>query len=278
MKSIATLGPAGTFSDAATHAFADARGGSFEIRHYDSIRRVLRAVGADCELGVLPVENFSEGHVPVVIDHLVDGDLTIVGEIMLPIRFDFVGRTERLADIARVHVQFAVRGQCAEFLDTLGDAEIVTTESNMASLARARDGDGAGGAVVRAGTFASGEFPLVVDGVGDHANNQTRFLVLSPVADTQEGADRAGCKTSLVVFGDRDHPGLLEGILSPFARRNINLSSIVSRPSRRSFGVYHFFIDIVGHAGDEDVAAALGEIGGGNRIKILGSYPRAEIA
>ncbi|MBC8424803.1 ACT domain-containing protein [bacterium] len=275
MKTIATLGPEGTFSDAATRLYVGARDEDHEIRYFDSIRSTLRAVGASCDRGVLPVENFSEGHVSLVIDHLVDSDLSIVGEIMLPIRFAFVSRAETVGDVDTIHVQFAAKGQCSEFLDAMDGIRIVTTESNMESLERVRSGGDANGAIVPAGAFSRGDFRLVDDDVGDFKDNQTRFVVLSPEADTQSDAARAGCKTSLVVFGDQDHPGLLEGILSPFARRNINLSSIVSRPSRRSFGVYHFFIDIEGHAADDDVAAALGDVGHAYRIKLLGSYPRA---
>lgn len=98
-------------------------------------------------------------------DHLVDSDLAIVGEIMLPIRFAFVSRAETVGDVDKIHVQFAAKGQCSEFLDAMDSVRIVTTESNMESLERVRSGGDTNGAIVPAGAFSRGDFPLVDDDV-----------------------------------------------------------------------------------------------------------------
>ncbi len=277
MKTIATLGPQGTFSDTAARKYIDTQAGRFEVEYFSSIKSTLKSIGETCDYGVIPVENFSEGFVSLVIDHLVDTDLAIIGEIMLPIQFSFVSPAENIGEMNRLFVQFAAKGQCSEFLDSVGDVEIVTTESNIESLERVLAGEGVNGAVVPAASFPPGEFRLVIDNINDYKNNQTRFLVLSAGDSMPANDDHTDYKTSLIVFGDRDHPGLLESILSPFTKRGINLTSIVSRPTRRLFGMYHFFIDFEGHARDENVTAALGEISGENKIKVLGSYPKAKI-
>jgi prephenate dehydratase len=68
---------------------------------------------------------------------------------------------------------------------------------------------------------------------------------------------------------------LLE-ILQEFAQRNINLTKLESRPTKRVLGEYCFFIDLEGHLEDEVVAGALESLERRvARLKSLGSYPRA---
>jgi chorismate mutase/prephenate dehydratase len=75
----------------------------------------------------------------------------------------------------------------------------------------------------------------------------------------------------------RDEPGILYKVLEPFARLGVNMSKIESRPSRRQAWEYVFFIDVDGHARDEAVTRAVGEVTAACKsVKILGSYPKAE--
>ena len=61
----------------------------------------------------------------------------------------------------------------------------------------------------------------------------------------------------------------------PFAKRNINLSKIESRPSRKKAWDYFFFIDIIGHYEDSSVKDAIHELEKSSPfVKWLGSYPK----
>ncbi len=83
-------------------------------------------------------------------------------------------------------------------------------------------------------------------------------------------------KTSLVVFIAEDRPGALLEILQVFAERNINLTKLESRPTKRVLGEYCFFVDLEGHLEDAVVKEALGILEPKvARLKSLGSYPRA---
>ena len=77
-------------------------------------------------------------------------------------------------------------------------------------------------------------------------------------------------------FQREDHPGSLHAILSEFSARNINLTKLESRPTKRGLGDYCFLIDLEGHIADEVVADCLrvlhAELAG---VKFLGSYPAA---
>ena len=89
----------------------------------------------------------------------------------------------------------------------------------------------------------------------DRANAVTRFVVVSPPRPlpARTGADR----TSLAAFLTEDHPGALLEILTEFAVRGINLTTIQSRPTGDRLGQYYFFIDCEGHVDDARVGEAL---------------------
>jgi prephenate dehydratase len=277
MKRIATLGPPGTFSARATSQYIAAQNEPYEVEYFSSIGGALKAIGGSCEIGVLPIENFSEGFIPLVLDHLVNADLVIVGEVILPIKFSLVSTSSEISEINQLFVQFVAKGQCSQFIETLGEILIVTTESNMESLDRARCAAGNSAAIVPSNSFCSGVFTIVVENIHDYKNNQTRFLVFSGREVIAEDSGERDYKTSIIVLDDNDHPGLLGEILASFSKRKINLTSIISRPTCTEFGKYHFFIDFDGHIRDSEVSGALKEIDKINKVKIIGSYPKGKV-
>ena len=71
-------------------------------------------------------------------------------------------------------------------------------------------------------------------------------------------------------------PGALVGVLQEFAARGVDMSRIESRPTRIEPNTYNFFIDLVGHAEDPAVAAALKAVEAkADSMLFLGSWPRA---
>jgi prephenate dehydratase len=211
--------------------------------------------------------------VQLVLDLLLHSELCIVDELVLPVEFACVANCGTREQITRVYAQFATQGQCLEFLDSIHGADVVTTASNGESLDMALKGAPGVAALVPRHAVAAGRFGLVIDNVGDFGNNQTRFVALGP----QEVAYEKGTafKTSLVVVEGMDRPGMLAEILGAFARRSVNLVSIMSRPTKESLGSYHFFIDIEGHGAEPRIEEALADVQKHNFVRSLGSYPRA---
>ena len=114
---------------------------------------------------------------------------------------------------------------------------------------------------------------ILVEDVEDHPDNQTRFVSLARSGvPAPTGHDR----TSIACFQSADHPGSLYAILGQFAARNINLSKLESRPTKKALGDYCFIIDFEGHVADAVVGDCLrdlhAELAG---VKFLGSYPAA---
>ena len=274
LNKIATLGPQGTFSEVATKSYLKTCKLDLDIEYYSSIKKALSAIGSQVQMGMLPIENLSEGYVNLVLDHLIDADLYICAELLLPIQFSLVSYTEKISEIDTVYVQFVAKGQCAEYLDALEGAKFISTESNSQSL-HSLEGSSRAGAVVPSHMLGMYDFSTVVENINDYSNNQTRFLLFAAQPNKNISDCSAEYKTSLIVLDDDDRPGYLEGILAKFTKRQINLTSIASRPTRQTFGKYHFFIDLDGHQQDANVAAALSEIRETYKVRVLGSYPKA---
>ena len=88
---------------------------------------------------------------------------------------------------------------------------------------------------------------ILAEDVEDHPDNQTRFVSLARSGiPAPTGHDR----TSIACFQNADHPGSLYAILGHFAARNINLSKLESRPTKKALGDYCFIIDFEGHVAD----------------------------
>jgi chorismate mutase/prephenate dehydratase len=68
----------------------------------------------------------------------------------------------------------------------------------------------------------------------------------------------------------------LYDVLSPFAKHDISLNRIESRPAHTGKWQYAFFIDVSGHINDEALQGAIKEIESTvARLRVLGSYPVA---
>jgi len=119
MTTIATLGPANTFSELAARKYGKENGGEFSVVLYPTIGKAFAAVGEKCSCAVLPIENMAEGYVSIVLDLLVHSDLSIVHELLLPIQFTLAANCSSRDQVEKVYAQFVSQGQCESFLDNM---------------------------------------------------------------------------------------------------------------------------------------------------------------
>lgn len=268
---VSFLGPEGTYThSAATKHF----GSQIEAEPVSSIEEVFRLVEAGgADFGVVPIENSSEGVVNHTLDLFMKSSLTISGEVTLRIRHNLMSREIDLANIERVYAHQQTLAQCRLWLDiNLPNAARIAVRSNSEAVIMAADYPGS---AAIAGESASELYnlPILNADIEDEPDNTTRFVVIGHHSAPPSGTDR----TSLLVF-TQNKAGSLYSLLEPLAKRNISMSNIESRPSRRGVWEYVFFIDIDGHRDDKNVADAIAEIEQASAmVTILGSYPRAVI-
>ena len=277
------LGPAGTFSEEAL--LASAAPDAVEPRALASIYDTVMALReGEVSWAIVPIENSLEGSINVTLDLLAGeaGDVKIVGEALLRVRHSLVATAAvSLDEIDTVITHPQVPGQCTAFLrNELPRARVLpagsTAEAVRMVVAAGRREQAALGTPLAAEIYGA---TVIREGVEDREDNETRFVWLAGAArSVSEPPLRASAggewKTSLVFWGaGADRPGWLVRCLDEFARRDINLTKIESRPRRERLGRYMFFADLGGRLSAQPVADAIaGVTTMCEELRVLGTY------
>lgn len=272
MKKIAVLGPRGTFSDSACTEYTKESGEDLERIYFPTIDEAFHAVGKGCDMGIIPIENTLDGYVQRTIDLLSEEKVYIKKEITIPVQFSLLANCGKKEDIKRVFVQFKANGQCRRFLDTLTGVEIITTSSNMESFYSLGEGKGCDGAVVPAHIAKEAKNPLVIENITDAESNYTRFVVVEAGEELCVEKNKP-FKAPIYISPETDRPGMLFEILEGFNKNNINLVSIISRPTKKEMGTYNFFMEInCGYDKKDDVLSIIEALRKNYGVKIMGMY------
>ncbi len=268
---VAYLGPQGTFSEEAAILYAPAS----EHLPYPSIREAaMAAESGDTEEAVLPIENSIEGSVNMTLDYLIhDSKLSIVGEVVLPIRQCLiVGKDARAEDIRTIRSHPQALAQCRRYLQReFQRAELIASISTAGAVEEALEEGRTSAAIGNRRAAELFGATVLHAGIEDNPNNMTRFVAMGRNSPAPTGDD----KTSVCFGFDDDVPGQLYGALEEFARQNINLAKIESRPTGHELGRYVFLVDMLGHREDKTVSGAIQAMERRvSQLKLFGSYPR----
>jgi prephenate dehydratase len=262
-------GALGAFSEEAVRILVP---GSTPIPR-QSFDAVVRAVetGED-PWGVVAVENTLAGAVAEAYDALEAGDVTVVGEVAIPIRHCLLGVPgATVADLREARSHPVALSQCKGFFarhpsiraqavyDTAGAAQEVAAagDETVAAIASRRAGDRYGLDVLEAD-------------LQDRSDNQTRFYLIARYAGALD-ADAGPFKTACVAELE-NRPGVLHRLLGVFAARGLDLSHVASRPAASPW-TYRFILEF-GHATPAASGAAIAEARPLTaRLKVLGTFP-----
>jgi len=274
-RRVGYFGPAGTFTEQALLTQADLA--ALEHLPYRTVPDVLDAVeSGEVDLGFVPIENSIEGTVNFTQDALVfDHDLLIQREVVLDIEHCVLARPGTTLDNVKVLLSIPVAtAQCHAFIRRDMPEVEVRAANSTAEAARlvAEDSSDTIAAIAPENAARLYGLDVLRRNIADHDGNQTRFVV---VGKNRIPARTGNDKTGLVVFQRADEPGSLIGILQEFAARRINLSQLLSRPTKRGgLGDYCFIIYADAHVSDEVMADAMRDLRTKQGdVKFLGSYP-----
>ncbi|MBF2050335.1 prephenate dehydratase [Leptolyngbya sp. NK1-12] len=271
--SIAHLGPSGTYAESAALAcaqlFSAKTGEEYILCPYPSIIQTIYAVAnQQTRLGVVPVENSIEGGVGATLDTLWQLDtLQIQQALVLPISHALLSCASSLGTIQTVYSHPQALAQCQGWLTKyLPTAQLIPTNSTTEALQFLNQSSTiAAIAPQRAAQLYN--LPVLAYPINDHPDNCTRFWVLSLDSSS------VGSHTSLAFSIPANVPGALVKTLQVFAKRDLNLSRIESRPTKRSLGDYLFFVDIEASLQSDAVQSALLELQHETEsLKVFGSY------
>lgn len=225
--------------------------------------------------GVVPFENSSNGPVGFTLDLFADTegkypDILIEEEIYLPVRHCLVGHQSAAADFSSIRKLYShpqAWTQCNQFLSThfSGTERIDVSSTSRAAELVAEDCTGTSAAISSSLAASLNNIPVLAEGIEDVKGNTTRFFVLRRRDDPPTfPISPEGDSKTLVWFKLKQgqQSGALAESLGVCAKHGVNLTSILSRPSREAAWHYIFFVEVQGRKEvGGNVDAALEELG-----------------
>ena len=275
---IAFQGDRGAFSEAASHQLLGRDIDLLPCRTFDDVFTAVKSGAAAA--AVIPIENSLAGSVVRNYELLGPAGLEIVGEALLRIRLSVIAAPGvKLSDVRRLLSHPVALAQCQRFLAGHPDVEAVATYDTAGSVRMVMDHGRRDEAAI-AGSVAAEVYgaEVLVENVEDHAENWTRFLLLTRTGEgdgLRSQHENAPRKTTLL-FRTPNKPGALFRALAAFALRDINLTKLESRPIEGRPWEYAFYADIGGDAAEGNVANALNHLREMcETVVVLGSYAAA---
>ena len=243
----------------------------------DTLEDVFSAVSrGEARFGVVPIENTLAGSILRCYDLLFEHELKIVGETVCRIQHALIAAPGvALTDVRKALSHPVALAQCEQFFrrhPQIQPVSVYDTAGAVESIMREGLRDSAAVASRRAAQVYGGV--ILADSIQDHAENYTRFLLITPSGAAAPASSAAEFKTT-IVFSVANAPGALYHSLRAFAERGVDLAKIESRPLRGSPFEYLFYLDLVGRADSVPVSDALNDLARQAKwVRVLGTYPR----
>ena len=281
---VAFQGEAGAFSEAAAVQLYGDNIITVPRPTFDATFRAIADGDADALL--VPVENSLAGSVVRVYDLLLDSDLTITAETILPIEMNLIACPgASMADIRTISSHPMALAQCERFFAQHPSVKRLPAEDTAGSVREAlARGDKSHAAI--AGKYAAERYRgvIIAERIQDNAENFTRFVLLQP-QPAKEATRTFAFKTALasseshmmkmtIAMRLAHQPGSLLASLEPLARHRVNLLKIESRPIHGQPWEYQFFVDLEAPASClEDAVTDLRKAT--REVRVLGLYEAA---
>ena len=243
-----------------------------QIHYVTGFRAVFDAVeSGECQFGVLPIENSSNGSVKEVYDLLEDRKCYIVRGTRLWISHDLlVKKGTKLEDIHTIISHPQALGQCSHFLEKLEGVELRSFDNTARAAQLVAASDDPGVAAIAAPQCADlyNLSPLMRN-IQNSDNNYTRFICISKDFHVYPGANKIS-----VVTTASHAPGGLGALLTKFANIGVNLTKLESRPIVGHNFEFLFYLDLEASLADQKVLSVLAELHTSqDKFRLLGNYP-----
>lgn len=270
---VAFLGERGTFSETAALGIL---GEDCQTVSYPTFEDLFKAIDENkADYILTPLENSLVGSVHRCYDLLLNSSLSIAAEIILPVSHFLIGGPKSTLESVRTIESHPVAlAQCERFFAAHPHLKGVAADDTAGSVRRAiESGDETRAAIAgrRAAEIYGGK--ILREHIEDHAENYTRFALLSKSSDVS----KQGGKVSLVIRLT-NRPGALHDALRPFVRRGIDLLKIESRPIKDYPWQFYFYLDLQTPASESELRGALDEIREqAEEVRYLGRYSTIKI-
>lgn len=231
-----------------------------------------------CTHAVVPMENSSNGTVVFTLDILrkifqtTSKPIHLVAEVYVPINHCLLSTAQDLSKVKRVYTHPQAWGQVAHFLSTkLPNVKRLDADSTSKGVELCKS-DPEAAAIASSAAGVVHNVPVLVPNISDNTDNTTRFMVFSLdqcVPTEVPGITKKGSLASFTL--PHDEPGALVKTLEVFAKHNISLCSITSRPSGNGPWNYLFWIEFLGEPNSDIINEARQY---SEEFRVLGSFYR----
>ncbi|MCW7763865.1 bifunctional chorismate mutase/prephenate dehydratase [Photorhabdus luminescens] len=275
---IAFLGPRGSYSHIAARQYAARHFNQLiecSCHKFQDIFSLVETGQAD--YGMLPIENTSSGSINDVYDLLQHTNLSIVGEITIPIDHCLLVATETtLSEIKTVYSHPQPFQQCSQYINQFSHWKIEYCESTAAAMQKVAEqnspeiaalGSEAGGALY--------QLQVLEQNLANQSHNITRFIIVArqPI----EVAEQVPAKTTFIMATGQQAGALVDALMA-LKKHNIIMSKLESRPINGNPWEEMFYIDVQANIRSinmQHVLKALAKIT--HSLKVLGCYPTESV-
>lgn len=274
MKTISIQGVPGSFSHIAVESLFD----KFEIKcHKDFLSTFLSLENDISHFAMIPIENSTVGSIIENYVHLSRFNFFVIAEVFVKVNFHLATLNDALfSNITEIYSHPAGLGQiknflsqnsrikAIEFFDTAGAAEMINQSQDPTKAAACSR---------RAAEIHN--LKILKENIHDNPMNYTRFFLISK--NPQNLIPDPTNKTT-IQFELPHKAGSLADFLNVFAKANISLTKIESRPIPNTDWEYRFFIDVLESVQNPKMQSCLESVNKiCQNIRVLGCYQKGKI-
>ncbi|MDR2579429.1 MAG: prephenate dehydratase [Fibromonadaceae bacterium] len=261
----------GAFSEIAAQRFFGEEVQTIPVDTFLDLHKMVQSGEAD--YGVIPMENSTAGSVMENYDLLLKYKSAIISEVKLQIDHCLIAlKGETVESLTKVISHWQALEQCSRFFEEnpqIKKEPFFDTAGAVERIAR-KQSKGVGGI---ASAFAAEYYGLEIlkNPLANFPGlNFTRFFAIQKEDTPVDVALHT--KTSIAFFLKKNMPGALHACLSCFARQNVDLIRIESRPKIGSPWEYVFYADLAGNPQQQPVEQALRDLELMAEVILFGSY------
>ena len=252
---VAYQGVAGAYSEMACINFFGDNSENVGVEQFEDVFEALKKGEAD--YAVLPIENSTSGAIRQVYDLMSQYEFYIVGETTVRVEHCLMAPKGATLDTI-THVYSHEQGlfQSDRFLNAHPDwCQVPCADTAGAGQYVAQTGDITKAAICSERAARLYGLEILARGTNHNENNTTRFVVVSPVMELRQGADKIS-----TVFTLPHEAGSLHRIMTIFAVNGLNMTKLESRPMSGRSWEYMFFLEFSGRLNAPEMDGILHEL------------------
>ena len=272
---ISIQGNIGSFSHiASTNLF----GSGIQLLERDSFKEVFDDLKNErCEYIVIQIENSTYGSIFQNYDLLGSNDFEIFKEVYLKIKFHLIGLPDsKFEDIVELHSHPVGLGQISKFLEENRQIKAIEFPDTAGAVKMVKETNDLSKAAV-ASKFASNIYGMKIlqEDIHENQNNYTRFFALRKNTKHSAQSPELHKPKTTIKFQLGEESGSLYKCIGAFAKRDLALVKIESRPIINTHWEFTFYMDIKADVNSQEMQEAIEEMKLYSKdFSVLGCYDK----